>query len=384
MMLDDVQDSLGLGLIYRRLSHIFKAYSARRAHPMTETVRPSRATGDARVLSRAKNLLSPSGELIPNLRSSTSDLVNGSDTESLPKRSGFGASIKRKFQEVKTASINRSRSLAFGSTRESVRNRRHTRSQSELSDHRNVVPAHVVHSNTAPSLLSTAPSSKPEEPKSGDDGLSNQLKSVMDITVPALIQAGTPMTKVSAGKQKRVVFRLDADQGQIVWEGKQHRISSFSLATDLRLSDTSWSFRIVPIENIKELRAGADARFYREQFQLSQDYEDRWLTIVYIMDGEYKTLHLIAATEDVFQMWEITLKKLHAIRQQLMSGLGNLEMRQTLWERQYWKGADEESDQKLDFANVETLCKRLHISTSSEDLHRMFKVRHPFPASPIV
>lgn len=50
--------------------------------------------------------------------------------------------------------------------------------------------------------------------------------SMADVTVPAVLQMGTPMTKVSGGKQKKVVFRLDPDQGQIIWESKKHRIST--------------------------------------------------------------------------------------------------------------------------------------------------------------
>ena len=132
---------------------------------------------------------------------------------------------------------------------------------------------------------------------------------------------------------------------------------------------------IVPIETIKEIRTGADARYYREQFQLTASYEDRWLTIIYVLEGSYKTLHLIAATRDVFQMWETTVRRLHEIRQQLMSGLGHGVLRQAIWERQFWKGADEENDQKLDFDDVERMCKRLNIVPSRDDLLRRFKVR---------
>jgi phosphatidylinositol phospholipase C delta len=58
---------------------------------------------------------------------------------------------------------------------------------------------------------------------------------VGDVTVPQLLQQGTPMTKVSAKDRKRAVFRLDPDIGQIIWESKKHRISmsmsfSFSLS----------------------------------------------------------------------------------------------------------------------------------------------------------
>lgn len=56
-----------------------------------------------------------------------------------------------------------------------------------------------------------------------------------------------------------------------------------------------------------------------------------------------------------------------------MSGLGNVEMRQAVWEKQYWKGADE-GDQKLDFEEMERLCKRLNINSSTDTLLRLFKV----------
>ena len=215
-----------------------------------------------------------------------------------------------------------------------------------------------------------------------------QPSSGTDATVPQLLRQGVPMLKVSAKKQKRYVFKLDPDQGQIVWESKQLRFSecgsfprrvpchpSFLAKPRLPLIYTHFSPCPVPIENIKELRCGADARYYRSQFQLSQEYEDRWLTIVYVLDGGYKTLHLIAATREIFQMWDITLRRLYAIRQQLMSGLGSADMRQAVWEKQFWKGADDEQDQRLDFDDVERLCRRLNINPSREDLLRRFKVR---------
>ncbi|OSD01023.1 PLC-like phosphodiesterase [Trametes coccinea BRFM310] len=180
-----------------------------------------------------------------------------------------------------------------------------------------------------------------------------QPSAPMDATVPQLLQGGVPMLKVSAKKQKRYLFRLDPDQGQIIWESKK--------------------LRFIPIENIKELREGADARYYREQFQLAQEYEDRWLTIVYVLDGGYKTLHLIAATREIFQMWDITLRRLYAIRLQVMSGDVSVDMRNAVWEKQFWKGADEEQDQRLDFDDVERLCRRLNINPSREDLKRRFQ-----------
>jgi len=206
-----------------------------------------------------------------------------------------------------------------------------------------------------------------------------QFASLTDLSVPQKLQFGTLMTKVTGKKQKRVVFRLDPDQGQIIWESKKHRISAccrhrpllMCLLTCVRVC--VWA-SVVPIENIKELRSGADARYYREQFHLSQEFESRWLTIIYVLDGQYKTLHVVAPSRDDFQMWDITLRKLYAVRQELMSGPGNIDLREAVWEKQYWTGADDGADQRLYFEDVEKLCKRLNINPSQEDLLRRFQV----------
>lgn len=76
-------------------------------------------------------------------------------------------------------------------------------------------------------------------------------------------------------------------------------------------------------------------------------------------------------------MWDITLRKLHAVRKALMSGLGNHELRQTIWEKHYWKSSDQEADQKLDFEEVEKMCRRLNVNAPSEDLLRLFRVNLP-------
>lgn len=211
------------------------------------------------------------------------------------------------------------------------------------------------HSGSCPSLSMTM--STPSTVSSSEEKQTATLvvpNSPADgVIVPLLLREGVHMTKISPGKQKSYTFKLDPDQGQIIWQSKK--------------------LRIIPIENIKELRFSSDARYYRQQFQLAQDYEDRWITIIYILNGAYKTLHLISSTKDVFRMWDITLRKLYAIRQELMTGLGNEEIRHAIWEKQYWTASDESSGQKLHFDEVEKLCRRLNVNTSTEELKRLFK-----------
>ncbi|KDR75207.1 hypothetical protein GALMADRAFT_157070 [Galerina marginata CBS 339.88] len=291
-----------------------------------------------------------------------------------PKTNGFGASIRRQFLKARSA-VSRSKSLngtghpthstATSEAEEETQKTRqkgHSRSLSDVSAALPRSDVLVAPPNVPPPMESAQSHSERLPSVSECPPISLPTTAVVDLSsspaignvrVPQLLQQGTPMTKVSLKKHKKFVFRLDADLGQIVWESKKHKI--------------------IPIENIKEIRSGDDARYYREQFQLSQDYQDRWLTLSYLLDGNYKTLHLIAATTDVFRMWDRTLRELHAIRLELMRGLGNVEMRQALWEKHYWKGADEESDQKLTFEEVEKLCRRLNINSNGEDLLRLFK-----------
>jgi phosphatidylinositol phospholipase C delta len=120
-----------------------------------------------------------------------------------------------------------------------------------------------------------------------------------------------------------------------------------------------------------EIRTGGDARYYRKQFKLPEEMEERWMTVVYILDGTYKTLHVVADTRDVFHLWETSLRKIYAIRQGLMTGHGSAELKRTIWERQYWKDADEEGNHVLDFDDVQKLCLRLN---AQKELRKIFQV----------
>ena len=88
---------------------------------------------------------------------------------------------------------------------------------------------------TISSPISTAPPTQPttSDPAStllpGDAPAPSIAPSStpVDPVVPVLLQAGTPLTKVSGKKQQRIVFKLDPDQGQVVWETKKIHLSEY-------------------------------------------------------------------------------------------------------------------------------------------------------------
>lgn len=202
-----------------------------------------------RMLRRAENILTANnGRLIKELEqqddsASTSSPVNDDPladrSRQLRRLNTFGASFVRKLKDVKTdaAKLLRSRSLngrPKPPTTEPIKAKKgHSRS---LSEFQQVRPAGPKHSDSAPAALSTpgqhkrvlsdvAEGSTIMSPTEQRQAPETEAKSGADVVVPHLLQMGTPMTKVSAKKHKKAVFRLDADLGQIVWESKQHKIS---------------------------------------------------------------------------------------------------------------------------------------------------------------
>ncbi|KAG8834855.1 Phospholipase C [Serendipita sp. 399] len=146
-------------------------------------------------------------------------------------------------------------------------------------------------------LISTSSSSssifnKPNGGVKAFDGLE-------DIAIPTKWLTGAEMLKVAEKEEKRRKVRLDPEQGLLLWETKKGGM--------------------ITIENIKEIRVGADARYYREHFEMPTDYEQRWMTISYLADGKYKTLHLVALSMEDFSSFHDALIRLRALRFAMLS-----------------------------------------------------------------
>lgn len=310
------------------------------------------------ILRRAAGLLTTQGKPVRAFQDAFNpqrDTTTPGSSQRDSTDSGIRRSLSNRLSKVRAGPVVRAISLRGPSNNTQIR-KRHGRALSESLPHTSNIYSLAEYpeptQTSSPISLDTVANPQPLVHQQPFQTIVRKA-SMADVPVPELLQHGVPMTKVSPGSQRSYIFRLDADQGQIIWESKK--------------------LRIIPIENIKELRFGSDARYYRQQFQLAREYEDRWITIIYILDGQYKTLHLIASSKDSFQLWDITLRKLHAIRQELMIGLGNEEMRHAVWVRQCWKSTEHQNDQKLSFDEVERLCKRLNINSSQDDLKRLFK-----------
>ena len=182
--------------------------------------------------------------------------------------------------------------------------------------------------------------------------------------VPASLQIGTTLTKVTRKKRKTLKFVLDVESAKVSWD------------------PTKPSKRFY-IDDIREIRVAADARNYREEFQVPAELESRWFTILYADEARTKgrpakTIHLIAPDDRTFISWTTTLEIVSQYRISMMAGLA---AQSDVSIKSHWKRemarlfagqARSEEDEKLDFDGVENLCRSLHINCAQSRLRHQF------------
>lgn len=183
--------------------------------------------------------------------------------------------------------------------------------------------------------------------------------------VPSLLRTGTTLMKVTRNKRKNLKFILDTDSAKVCWD------------------KTNINKRFY-IDDIRQIRLQRDARNYREEFQIPVEAETRWFTIVYAdldrgKGRPVKTIHLIAPSQQVFELWTTTLEELSNYRHNLMAGLAGQDEKilRGHWRREMEKlfhGQPHSNNaENLDLAGVEALCRSLHIWCSKNILRAQFE-----------
>ncbi|KAG5519661.1 hypothetical protein PMAC_001817 [Pneumocystis sp. 'macacae'] len=164
------------------------------------------------------------------------------------------------------------------------------------------------------------------------------------------IQQGTLMLKVTRRKIKKVMFSLDIKNGIITFREN--------------LSKT------ISVDDIQDIRVGHDSRNYREQLKIHIDYEDRWFSIICLVNHKLKILHLITPTLELRQQWVILLKKTQRYRIEMMGKLGLMGDKFDGWLEKHWESI--KKNDYIQFQDIEKLCKKLHVNASKEYLKNAF------------
>ena len=184
--------------------------------------------------------------------------------------------------------------------------------------------------------------------------------------VPLMLQRGMTLIKVTKRKRKSRVFVFDADAARVSW-------------------DPSNPSKRLYVDDIQQIRLRDEARNYREDSQVPVEMESRWFTIIYAnlnrtKGRPIKSMHLIALSQQDFELWTSTLNDLAKYRHELMAGLvGSNQDEKTLqshWTRETMKalngGTNMEPVERLDLEGVERLCRSLHINCSKDLIRDQF------------
>ncbi|KAH6883164.1 hypothetical protein BKA58DRAFT_31614 [Alternaria rosae] len=172
------------------------------------------------------------------------------------------------------------------------------------------------------------------------------------------LEQGTVLRKITKKEKKEINLRLDLESAKVFW-------------------DSSRPSKAFYIDDVKEIRSGPEAKHYREECGLSENWAPYWFTIVYTdttrSKGRIRTMHLIAPDVGIFNMWTQTLESVSRNRIDLMAGLLGFadKSAKLVWQRAMKKRG--EGDETLDFPSTVELCRSLHINCTEATLRAYFQ-----------
>ena len=184
-------------------------------------------------------------------------------------------------------------------------------------------------------------------------------------TISAVLEQGTWLIKVTKKKRKTLKFRLDTSAAKVCWNQ----------------TDPTKQFYI---DDVREIRVGADARNSREDIQIPVDIEGCWITIVYDVPAGskgrvIKTMHLIAPNEYIVKLWTDALKVVERERIEIMNALSSDTAKSERSKQMAWKAAiarknstTPSQDQKIDFHDAQWICRKLEINCSTDTVRHNY------------
>jgi phosphatidylinositol phospholipase C delta len=202
-------------------------------------------------------------------------------------------------------------------------------------------------------------------------GIFNRRRTIPDPKVIAPVrnsrlENGTPfkkVTKKSPAPPKEIKLRLDLDSAKVFW-------------------DPSRPSKAFYIDDVREIRSGAEAKHYREELGYSQNLEPLWFTIIYFdtsrSSTKMKSMHLLAPDIGTLSFWTQTLETVSRNRIDMMAGLlGFAEKTAKLvWQKEMTRrfvGIDHvEVDESIDLEGIIDLCRSLHINCSENTIRAHF------------
>jgi phosphatidylinositol phospholipase C, delta len=174
--------------------------------------------------------------------------------------------------------------------------------------------------------------------------------------VSAILQAGTWVNKHSSkNKRKRIKLWLDPNSARVCWHATNLAKSFF-------------------VDDVREVRVGAESRNARDGVQIPDEHEYRWITIVYepperSKGRTIKTMHLTMDSKMVVDYWTEALSTVTKHRTEIMNALAASPEKSERGTRIAWTQTMERAgrqgyEEKFTLDDAIWLCAKLEINCS--------------------
>ena len=182
--------------------------------------------------------------------------------------------------------------------------------------------------------------------------------------ISAILQAGTWVTKHSTkSKKKRIKIWLDPNSARVCWHSTNPAKSFF-------------------IDDVREVRVGAESRNARDDAQIPYEHESRWMTIIYepperSKGRTIKTMHLIMDSDVIAFYWNEALSTVSRERTEIMNALASSTEKSERGMAMAWKQAmarkAANADELFTLDDARWLCRKLEINCSDHAVRTHFK-----------
>lgn len=180
---------------------------------------------------------------------------------------------------------------------------------------------------------------------------------------PTFLQLGTELTKLTKKKRKTITLWLDPNSARICWHPNKAEKSFF-------------------VDDVLEVRKGAESRNARDDIHISPEDETRLLTVVYALlepsgGRTRKTMHLLMPPGKSMQLWTDILNDVFRKRVASMDALSSSRDKSEKSMNMLWQQAmtrkGESADQLLSLDDTRQVCRDLEINCDHRTVEAHFK-----------
>ncbi|EGV64040.1 hypothetical protein CANTEDRAFT_105288 [Yamadazyma tenuis ATCC 10573] len=206
------------------------------------------------------------------------------------------------------------------------------------------------------------------------------------VKIPSIFfEDGMSLLKVSSKSKKRIYFHIDPQTWMFIWNvaNKSINPSILPVLNIQKLFTTttiaSKKLQKFTIDDVKKVLYQQEARHFRDELNISQEFENQWITISYFnaTKKKMKTLHLIADTEVDAKRFFSTINNLKKLRAQLSDkfyiDLDNMDEEQKeLVMMNSTSSPSKPQKEYLSFDDIVKYIARLNINISRNHLRTIF------------